>query len=337
MHFHIVTIFPEMFFSYLKESIIKKAIEEKKIKISFYNPKDFSEISNNPELKKPIDDRPFGGGPGMVLKAEPILFAIEKTIKKIEENFGENFKEKKDKDFKNILEKENFRSENFDIKNKKEIFKNEEKNFKNFEIIYFSPRGEKFNTEMAKKFAMFSEEDKILENYILNFKKKLKSKLEKIGEGKKKKKEREKEEKFFHNKINFIEKIILEKKQKGKIKNLILVSGRYEGIDSRVEEIFPGKRISIGDYILTGGELPAMILIDSISRQIFGVLGNANSLEEERISSGKFYTKPVILEWPKKEKKIANNKKNVKIKKYEVPKVLLSGNHKKIDEWKNNN
>jgi tRNA (guanine37-N1)-methyltransferase len=87
----------------------------------------------------------------------------------------------------------------------------------------------------------------------------------------------------------------LQKKENNKIENLIFVSGRYEGIDSRVEEIFPGKRISIGDFVLTGGELPAMILIDSISRQIFGVLGNEKSLEEERISSGKFFTKPAIL------------------------------------------
>lgn len=105
-----------------------------------------------------------------------------------------------------------------------------------------------------------------------------------------------------------------------KIKDIILVSGRYEGIDSRVEKIFPGERISIGNYVLTGGELPSMVFIDSLSRQIPGVLGNKKSLEEERISAGEFYTKPSAIKWKKKN--------------YEVPKILLSGNHKKIEKWR---
>jgi tRNA (guanine37-N1)-methyltransferase len=88
-----------------------------------------------------------------------------------------------------------------------------------------------------------------------------------------------------------------------------------------VKKVFKMEDLSIGDYVLTGGELPAMILIDSISRQIEGVLGNFNSLEENRVSSSKVYTRPEVLEY--------------KGKKYRVPKVLLSGNHKKIDEWKN--
>jgi tRNA (guanine37-N1)-methyltransferase len=79
-------------------------------------------------------------------------------------------------------------------------------------------------------------------------------------------------------------------------------------------------KLSIGDYVLTGGELPAMVLLDSVSRQIPGVLGNYESLEEERISSSEVYTRPEILKY--------------KNKNYKVPKVLLSGNHKKIDEWK---
>ena len=106
-----------------------------------------------------------------------------------------------------------------------------------------------------------------------------------------------------------------------------MISGRYEGIDARVFKILKGsyrhdgaEEISIGDFVLTGGELPAMVLIDSISRQIPGVLGKYESLEEERVSSSVVYTRPEILEW--------------KNKKYRVPKVLLSGNHKKIDEWR---
>jgi len=99
-----------------------------------------------------------------------------------------------------------------------------------------------------------------------------------------------------------------------------MICGRYEGIDARVDKILKTKQISIGDYVLTGGEIPAMILVDSISRQIEGVLGNFNSREEERISSSEIYTRPEIL---------IHNKK-----KYKVPPVLLSGHQKNIEEWK---
>lgn len=238
LNFHIVTIFPEPIKSYLRESILKKAVEREKISIIFYNPFDWAEESANRELKKPIDDRPFGGGPGMVLKAEPFLHAIKKAIGKSKE----------------------------------------------YKIIYFSPRGKVFNTQMAKEIAQNFSQKK--ENKIINF-----LKTGKISDG--------------------------------NISDIILVSGKYEGIDSRVTEIFPGDEISVGDFVLTGGELPAMVLIDSISRQIPGILGNFESREEERISAGKFYTRPEIIKWNKK--------------KYEVPKVLLSGNHKKIEEWKKEN
>ena len=99
-----------------------------------------------------------------------------------------------------------------------------------------------------------------------------------------------------------------------------MICGRYEGIDARVDKILKTKKLSIGDYVLTGGEIPAMVLIDSISRQIKGVLGNFDSREEERVSSSEVYTRPEVL---------IHNKK-----KYRVPKVLLSGNHKDIENWK---
>ncbi len=102
-----------------------------------------------------------------------------------------------------------------------------------------------------------------------------------------------------------------------------MISGRYEGIDARMQKILKAEPISIGDYVLTGGELPAMVLLDSVARQIPGVLGNFNSLEESRISSSEVYTRPPVLTY--------------KGKKYAVPKVLLSGHHKKIDEWKSRN
>jgi len=99
-----------------------------------------------------------------------------------------------------------------------------------------------------------------------------------------------------------------------------MIPGRYEGIDARVQKILRAEEISIGDYVLTGGELPAMVLIDSISRQVPGVLGKYESLEEERISSSEVYTRPEKLVY--------------KGRNYKVPKVLLSGNHKLIEDWK---
>ncbi len=208
MNFHIITLFPEMFDSYLKQSIIGRAIKDKKIKVRFYNPRDFC------EPKKRVDARPYGGGPGMVLRPELFLKAFSK-IK---------------------------------IKDKKKT-----------KIILFSPSGKKFTTEYAKSSAK-------------------------------------------------------------KYTDIIMISGRYEGIDARVQKILKAEEISVGDYVLTGGELPAMVLIDSISRQIPGVLGKYESLEEERVSSSEVYTRPEILTY--------------KGKNYRVPKVLLSGHHENIEEWK---
>jgi tRNA (guanine37-N1)-methyltransferase len=121
-------------------------------------------------------------------------------------------------------------------------------------IIFFSPRGLKFNTAMAKKIAKDAEVIKS-ENKILEFMKR-----------------------------GFVKSDITS--------DIILVSGRYEGIDSRVQEVYRGDEVSVGDFVLTGGELPAMIMIDSISRQVKGVLGNFDSREEERTSAGKYYTRP---------------------------------------------
>ncbi|MFH1608603.1 MAG: tRNA (guanosine(37)-N1)-methyltransferase TrmD [Patescibacteria group bacterium] len=216
-----------MFNSYLNESIIGRAIKNKKISVKFYNPRDFIKNNKNKTGYKPVDDKPYSGGPGMVMKAEPILKAVEKAVSK--------------------------------IKNKKKIL-----------IINFVPSAEKFTTDFAKKVS--------------------------LGHG-----------------------------STGKAKkytDIILICGRYEGIDARVDKILKTKKISIGDYVLTGGEIPAMILVDCISRQIKGVLGKYESLEEERISSSEVYTRPEILKY--------------KNKNYKVPKVLLSGHHKNIENWKKN-
>lgn len=105
-----------------------------------------------------------------------------------------------------------------------------------------------------------------------------------------------------------------------KYKDIIIVCGRYEGIDARVKKVFKTDDVSVGPFVLTGGELPAMLVMDVISRQIPGVLGNIDSLEERRVASSEVYTRPEALVY--------------KGKSYRVPKVLLSGHHENIEKWK---
>jgi tRNA (guanine37-N1)-methyltransferase len=218
IHFHIITLFPESIDPYLKASMIGKAQDKKKIKVTFYDPKDFTKSSKgsvNGEQRiqdARVDRRPYGGGPGMVMRPEPMLRAVEKAIGK-----------------------------------KKDV-----------EIIFFSPSGALFDEPMAKS---------------------LSSK-----------------------------------------KNIVFICGHYEGIDARVAQIFKATHISVGPYVLTGGELPAATMIDAIARFVPGVLGKAESLENSRISASEVYTRPDVLKWKRKE--------------YMVPEVLKSGNHAKIEEWK---
>lgn len=209
MKFHVITIFPQAFDSYMKESIIGRAVKNKIISVKFYNPRDFT---TDKSWYKQVDDRPYGGGPGMVMQAEPIL----KAVGKIKKN-------------------------------------------KKTKIIIFSPSGKKFTNEYAKNLAK-------------------------------------------------------------KYTDVVMISGRYEGIDARVKKILKAEDVSIGDYVLTGGELPAMVVIDAAARQIPGVLHKSESLEESRISSSEMYTRPEVLKY--------------KGKNYKVPKVLMSGNHAKIEAWK---
>lgn len=215
LNFHIVSLFPESFDSYIDKSIIARAIENKYIKVDFYNPKKFA-IANKSGITK-VDDRPYGGGPGMVIQAEPVIKSIEKILLK-----------------KTIIKAKTL-------------------------IVFLSPSGVQFDTELATKFSK-------------------------------------------------------------KYKDIIIVCGRYEGIDARVKKVFPMLDVSVGPWVTTGGELPALIMIDVIARQVEGVLGKFESREESRISSSEVYTRPEILIY--------------KNKKYKVPKVLLSGNHKEIDIWR---
>lgn len=208
MNFSIITLFPEVVLPYVNASILGRAIKAKKISVTCLNPRDFTT-----DKHRKADERAYGGGPGMVMKAEPVLKAVQKA------------------------------------KGRK----------KSVKVLLFAPSGEMLTEEKVQTLAQ-------------------------------------------------------------KYKNLILICGHYEGIDGRVKEILKAEEISIGTYTLTGGELPALAVVDAVSRKIPGVLGNAASLEETREASPEVYTRPEVLVYGKK--------------KYAVPKVLLSGHHEKITEWR---
>jgi tRNA (guanine37-N1)-methyltransferase len=219
MNFHVITLFPDMCRAYTDASVLGRAqktekgmgakVRGKKISVSYYNPRDFA---NNKHNK--VDDKPYGGGPGMVMKAEPILRAWQKAVGR-----------KKDQ--------------------------------KKVKTLIMSPRGTVFTQDLAKKYA----------------------------------------KKYDH---------------------LVLISGRYEGIDARVKTALKAEEVSVGDYILTGGELPALTIIDSTARQVEGVLGTKESLEDDRATTGEAYTRPDMFEFKKK--------------KHKVPEVFLQGNHKEIEK-----
>jgi tRNA (guanine37-N1)-methyltransferase len=213
IHFHIVTLFPESIKSYLDASMLGRAQKDKRIKILYYNPRDFTL-----DKHKRVDQRPYGGGPGMVLEPKSVLAAAQAAI-------GRK---------------------------------------KNAIVIFFATNGKLFDQKMARAWA---------------------------------------------------------KPMRGqKIRHVVLLCAHYEGMDARVPKILKAKYISIGPYVLTGGELPAAIVVDAITRHVPGVLGNMESLEDLRTASPDVYTRPEVLEWHGK--------------KYRVPKVLLSGHHKNIEDWK---
>jgi tRNA (guanine37-N1)-methyltransferase len=217
--FDVVTIFPEIFKSYLGESLIARAQAKKFIKINVHNLRKWTN-----DRHKTVDDRPFGGGLGMVLKVEPIYKAVS-ALK--------------------------IRSTKSEIRKKSKI-------------ILFTPRGQKFNQVLANKLS--------------------------------------------------------------KLDQIIFICGRYEGVDERVAQKIADMEVSIGDYDLMGGELPAMVAIETISRLVPGVLGKPALLKERISKTGGFleyaqFTRPEVF----------SPKKGVN---WIVPKVLLSGDHRKIDEWK---
>ncbi|PIV44992.1 MAG: tRNA (guanosine(37)-N1)-methyltransferase TrmD [Candidatus Nealsonbacteria bacterium CG02_land_8_20_14_3_00_37_10] len=227
--FDIITIFPKIFDSYLKESFIKKAQEKGLLKINIHNLRDWTE-----DRHKTVDDRPFGGGLGMVLKIEPIYKAIKTLQKSKRSPRGRRG------------------GGRVGVQNPKS------------KIVLFTPRGKKFNQKLAYQFS--------------------------------------------------------------KLNQIIMICGRYEGVDERVARHIADVELSIGDYDLMGGELPAMAVMETTARLIPGVLGKPQLLKE-RISKGKGF-----IEYPQYTRpETFSPKKGIK---WRVPKVLLSGNHAKISDWR---
>ena len=231
IHFHIVTLFPESIDCYFKASMLKRAQHNKKIKISYYNPRDYTKNKN-----RRVDQKPYGGGPGMVLEAESVLRAASAAIGR-----------------------------------KKDV-----------EVIFFSPSGKQFTQAMAKKLANTDQLSTRSAKLLGSQASKLRSRT-----------------------LN---------------KHIVFICGHYEGVDARVAKVLKAKKVSVGPFVLTGGELPTAIVVDAITRHIPGVLGNSESIEETRTASPEVYTRPEVLKW--------------KGKNYRVPEILLSGHHKKIEEWK---
>jgi tRNA (guanine37-N1)-methyltransferase len=224
MIFDIVTIFPHIADSYLNESLFKRAQKKKMIKVVFHDIRRFIANRRGKALPKRhgyrggrVDDKPFGGGPGMVIQIEPVYRAVEFIKSKLKNNRSK------------------------------------------VRTILFSTRGKTFDATMARRLASYDR--------------------------------------------------------------LILICGRYEGVDERVAEFVADEEVSVGNYVLSGGELPALIVAEAVARHVPGFLGDADSLEEKN-GSAPSYTRPAQFK-PRGAKKA-----------WKVPQVLLSGDHAKIKQWR---
>jgi tRNA (guanine37-N1)-methyltransferase len=206
MHIHILTLFPDMFTGPFSESIIKRAIDNGLVNIEIHNIRDYTYDRHHV-----VDDYPYGGGPGMVLKPEPLFTAVEA------------------------------------IKGASEM-----------PVLLLTPQGRLFDQRVAEEHA--------------------------------------------------------------KCKEMILICGHYEGVDERVREHLVTDEISIGDYILSGGELAAMVVVDTLVRQLPGALGSEESVGDDSHTSG-------ILEYPQYTRPHS-------FRGWDVPDVLLSGNHGEIASWR---
>lgn len=205
--FDILTLFPEMFEGPFRESMIRLAKKKGLVKIKVHNLRKFTKDKHHK-----CDDKPFGGGPGMVMMAQPVVDAVESLKKRSPEA----------------------------------------------KVIFLSPQGKKFDQQEAWRLS--------------------------------------------------------------RVPHLILLCGHYEGIDDRVKEVVVDEELSIGDFITTGGETPAMCLVDSLIRLVPGVVGNEESVLQESFQNGLLdhphYTRPRVFRG------------------LEVPPVLLSGDHKKVTDWR---
>jgi tRNA (guanine37-N1)-methyltransferase len=209
MKIDILTLFPEMFKGPFDQSIIQRAQKKNLVEIQIHNLRKWTK-----DKRKTVDDRPFGGGVGMILMIEPIYEALK------------------------------------ELKTSKT------------KVILLDPRGQIFNQKTANKWACFE--------------------------------------------------------------HLIFICGHYEGVDERVKENLVDETISIGNYVLTGGELPAMIIIDTVLRQIPGVLGKKEAVQKESFSED---LEENLLEYPQ-------YTRPSDFKGWKVPEVLLSGHHQQIIKWK---
>ncbi|MDK2815576.1 MAG: tRNA (guanine37-N1)-methyltransferase [Moorella sp. (in: firmicutes)] len=209
MRVDVLTIFPEMFTGFLNTSIIKRAREQGRLTVNLVDIRDYARNKH-----RSVDDYPFGGGPGMVMQAEPIFLAVEALLP------GAGAVRPP--------------------------------------IILLSPQGEVFNQALASELA--------------------------------------------------------------RQERLILICGHYEGVDERVRQFLVNREISIGDYVLTGGELPAMVIIDAVTRLLPGVLGDPAGAREDSFAMG-------LLEYPQYTRPRS-------FRGLEVPEVLLSGNHEQIRLWR---
>lgn len=225
MRFDLITIFPGIFESYLSESLVKRARMKRMIDVRTWDLREFAK-----GIHRKVDDRPFGGGPGMVLMIEPLYRAVQSAISNIK------------------YQKSKFRRR----------------------VILFSTRGKKLDARMAKRLSRYDQ--------------------------------------------------------------LILICGRYEGVDERVAKYVADEELSIGDYVLAGGELPALVLLETVSRFLPGFLGKHESLEDVK-GSYPVYTRPALF-LPKQKGWPSSDKKTRTPRGWAVPNVLLSGDHTRIEEWR---
>lgn len=243
MHFHILTLFPEMVMDGLNTSIIGRAVNAGLLSVEAVNIRDYAFNKH-----QSVDDYPYGGGAGMLMQAEPVYLACEVVKERIAARRSEEKEGKEETEAAGVTDvTDTAGADSLDVVREKRP-----------RVIYLSPQGKVFHQKMAEELAQ--EED------------------------------------------------------------LIFLCGHYEGIDERVLEEVVTDYVSIGDYVLTGGELPAMVMVDAISRLVPGVLHNDVSAEFESLQDN-------LLEYPQYSRPEEWHGKK-------VPPVLLSGHHANIEKWR---